>query len=134
MYVKKVNGLPLDFDPNCLYMVQRDDHTDYVDLYMSSLDGFSIKKVVGVDDVRTIVSDIYNKEHLGVTIQHDKTALKPSNIDSIPLYTINNSGEYLLCEPDVWLEIDGFVVPAYNKLNFTKQEKVENDNKNITGY
>lgn len=34
-------------------------------------------------------------------------------VNSIPLYTLGNNGAYVLCTPDVWLDINGWLVPGY---------------------
>ena len=34
----------------------------------------------------------------------------------IPLYTLDTGGNYILCEPDSWVDIgDGMCIPAYSK-------------------
>ena len=35
-------------------------------------------------------------------------------VNSIPLYTLGNNGAYVLCTPDVWLDINGWFVPGYS--------------------
>ena len=37
----------------------------------------------------------------------------PSLVNSLPLYTLGNNGEYVLCTPDAWFLINGFYVPGY---------------------
>ena len=34
--------------------------------------------------------------------------------NSLPLYTLGNNGEYVLCTPDTWFLINGFYVPGYS--------------------
>ena len=34
-------------------------------------------------------------------------------VNSIPLYTLNNNGDYVLCTPDSWLKIGDLYIPAY---------------------
>ena len=38
----------------------------------------------------------------------------PSLENSLPLYTLGNNGEYVLCTPDTWFLINGFYVPGYS--------------------
>lgn len=38
----------------------------------------------------------------------------PSLENSLPLYTLGNNGEYVLCTPDAWFLINGFYVPGYS--------------------
>lgn len=38
----------------------------------------------------------------------------PSLVNSLPLYTLGNNGEYVLCTPDTWFLINGFYVPGYS--------------------
>ena len=47
------------------------------------------------------------------------TSVSPSTIttptvNSIPLYTLGNNGDYVLCTPDAWLNINGLLVPGYS--------------------
>lgn len=79
--------------------------------------------------VANMNSTIDSKVTAGIAPKADKTevALKlniPTSIspdsvttptvNSVPLYTIGNEGEYVLCTPDTWLLINGFYVPAYS--------------------
>jgi hypothetical protein len=41
------------------------------------------------------------------------SATVPSLVNSLPLYTLGNNGEYVLCTPDTWFLINGFYVPGY---------------------
>ena len=41
-------------------------------------------------------------------------ATAPSLENSLPLYTLGNNGEYVLCTPDTWFLINGFYVPGYS--------------------
>lgn len=40
--------------------------------------------------------------------------LSPTTVNSIPLYTLDNSGAYVLCEPDLYLKFGDYYVPAYS--------------------
>ena len=42
------------------------------------------------------------------------SATVPSLVNSLPLYTLGNNGEYVLCTPDTWFLINGFYVPGYS--------------------
>lgn len=40
----------------------------------------------------------------------------PSLVNRLPMYTLDNGGNYVLCTPDRWVDIgDGFVIPVYSK-------------------
>lgn len=40
----------------------------------------------------------------------------PVLTDSVPLYTLGENGDYVLCTPDKWIDLgNGLVIPAYNK-------------------
>ena len=41
-------------------------------------------------------------------------ATAPSLENSLPLYTLGNNGEYVLCTPDTWFLINGLLVPGYS--------------------
>lgn len=43
------------------------------------------------------------------------TTVTTPTVNSIPLFTIGNGGDYVLCTPDAWLLIGGFYVHAYSK-------------------
>lgn len=40
----------------------------------------------------------------------------PSVTASIPLFTLNNAGDYVLCEPDVFIKVgEDYYIPAYSR-------------------
>lgn len=40
----------------------------------------------------------------------------PVTVSTIPLYTLNNSGDYVLCKPDVFIKVgEDYFIPAYNR-------------------
>lgn len=41
--------------------------------------------------------------------------LNTPTVNSLPLYTLNNNGDYVLCKPDKWLVLDGFYIPGYTE-------------------
>ena len=41
--------------------------------------------------------------------------LNTPTVNSLPMYTLSNSGEYVLCTPDTWLLINGYYIPAYTE-------------------
>ena len=43
----------------------------------------------------------------------DPSTVTTPTVNSLPLYTLGNNGEYVLCTPDTWLNINGFFVPGY---------------------
>lgn len=54
---------------------------------------------------------------LGTKLDHPDAihpaAFTTPTVNSIPLYTLGNNGAYILCTPDTWLNINGFLVPGY---------------------
>lgn len=56
------------------------------------------------------------KAALGVleTTLVDPSTVTTPTVNSVPLYSLDNNGEYVLCTPDTWLNINGFLVPGYN--------------------
>lgn len=44
----------------------------------------------------------------------ESSTVTTPTVNSIPMYTLNNNGDYILCTPDTWLNINGFLVPGYN--------------------
>lgn len=69
------------------------------------------------------LSEAFNEIPQGIATQLDTKLDKPVEIasetvttptvNSVPLYTIGNDGDYVLCTPDTWLKIGNFYVPAY---------------------
>lgn len=100
---------------------------DFTTAYKTKLDGID-------EDVRTLAGEVIQptvtafREELGgisevlETLEDQKlnipTSIDPSTIttptvNSVPLYTLGNNGAYVLCTPDTWLNINGFLVPGY---------------------
>lgn len=41
---------------------------------------------------------------------------EPTLVNRLPMYTLDNGGNYVLCTPNRWVDIgDGFVIPVYSK-------------------
>ena len=69
------------------------------------------------------LSEAFNEIPRGIATQLDTKLDKPvetasetvttPTVNSVPLYTIGNDGDYVLCTPDTWLKIGNFYVPAY---------------------
>ena len=55
---------------------------------------------------------------LGTKLDHPDAihpaAFTTPTVNSIPLYTLGNNGDYVLCTPDAWLNINGLLVPGYS--------------------
>lgn len=70
------------------------------------------------DDLRNTVTNLEEKIN-NITFDGftDKPIhnVKPKLVNSIPLYTLDNNGDYVLCKPDVWLDVNGYYIPAYLK-------------------
>lgn len=83
---------------------------------VSVLSGYATK-----DDL----SEAFNDIPQDIATQLDTKLNKPvetapetvttPTVDSVPLYTLDNNGAYVLCTPDAWLNINGYLVPAYNQ-------------------
>lgn len=69
------------------------------------------------------LSEAFNEIPQGIATQLDTKLDKPvetasetvttPTVNSVPLYSIGNDGDYVLCTPDTWLKIGNFYVPAY---------------------
>ena len=55
--------------------------------------------------------DLGRKLDIPETIQ--KESSNPTLVNSLPLYTLDNEGTFVLCTPDIWINLDGFFVPGY---------------------
>ena len=103
---------------------------DFTIAYKTKLDGID-------EDVRTLageviqptVTDLWDElggigeavEDLGTQKLDNPNEMYPDDfptptptVNSIPLYTLGNNGAYVLCTPDVWLDINGWFVPGYS--------------------
>lgn len=67
-------------------------------------------KVDGIDETL----EGFDAQKLDIPASFNSSAYTTPTVNSIPLYTLGNNGEYVLCTPDVWLSINGFFVPGYN--------------------
>ena len=68
---------------------------DFTTAYKTKLDGIDNQKL----DIPTSVSP---------------STITTPTVNSIPLYTLGNNGDYVLCTPDAWLNINGLLVPGYS--------------------
>lgn len=60
------------------------------------------------------VSDSLDKKADILTTQ--EAVSEPTLVNRLPMYTLDNGGNYVLCTPDRWVDIgDGFVIPVYSK-------------------
>ena len=62
---------------------------------------------------KTKLDDIDNQK-LDIPTSVSSSTITTPTVNSIPLYTLGNNGDYVLCTPDVWLNINGFLVPGYS--------------------
>ena len=100
---------------------------DFTIAYKTKLDGID-------EDVRTLAGEVIQPtvtafweelggigeavEDLGAQKLDNPDAIHPdgfptTTVNSIPLYTLDNNGTYVLCTPDAWLDINGWLVPGY---------------------
>ena len=77
--------------------------------------------VVAMTQLEGQVSDDIDEavENLGAQKLDKPNEMYPDDfptptVNSIPLYTLDNNGAYVLCTPDVWLDINGWFVPGYS--------------------
>ena len=61
---------------------------------------------------KTKLDDIDNQK-LDIPTSVSSSTITTPTVNSIPLYTLGNNGDYVLCTPDAWLNINGFLVPGY---------------------
>ena len=61
---------------------------------------------------KTKLDDIDNQK-LDIPTSVSSSTITTPTVNSIPLYTLGNNGDYVLCTPDTWLNINGFLVPGY---------------------
>lgn len=62
---------------------------------------------------KTKLDDIDNQK-LDIPTSVSSSTITTPTVNSIPLYTLGNNGEYVLCTPDAWLNINGLLVPGYS--------------------
>lgn len=62
---------------------------------------------------KTKLDDIDNQK-LDIPTSVSSSTITTPTVNSIPLYTLGNSGDYVLCTPDAWLNINGLLVPGYS--------------------
>ena len=61
---------------------------------------------------KTKLDDIDNQK-LDIPTSVSSSTITTPTVNSIPLYTLGNNGDYVLCTPDAWLDINGWLVPGY---------------------
>lgn len=140
---KVVNGAPATFDTlKEIATWIENDGVDASDL-AASISGYATKAELAeypkTADVLVSLGEQAEGLESQIALKADKTALaeyttstqletkldKPvetapetvttPTVDSVPLYTLDNNGAYVLCTPDAWLNINGYLVPAYNQ-------------------
>ena len=62
---------------------------------------------------KTKLDDIDNQK-LDIPTSVSSSTITTPTVNSLPLYTLGNNGDYVLCTPDAWLNINGLLVPGYN--------------------
>ena len=62
---------------------------------------------------KTKLDDIDNQK-LDIPTSVSSSTITTPTVNSIPLYTLGNNGDYVLCTPDAWLSINGLLVPGYS--------------------
>ena len=62
---------------------------------------------------KTKLDDIDNQK-LDIPTSVSSSTITTPTVNSIPLYTLGNNGDYVLCTPDAWLNINGWLVPGYS--------------------
>ena len=62
---------------------------------------------------KTKLDDIDNQK-LDIPTSVSSSTITTPTVNSIPLYTLGNNGDYVLCTPDAWLDINGWLVPGYS--------------------
>ena len=62
---------------------------------------------------KTKLDDIDNQK-LDIPTSVSSSTITTPTVNSIPLYTLGNNGDYVLCTPDAWLIINGWLVPRYS--------------------
>ena len=54
-------------------------------------------------------------------VEVSSAATVPTNLEnSLPLYTLGNNGEYILCQPDNWIKIGDNYIPSYSATTLGK--------------
>lgn len=97
---------------------------DFTNSYKDQLDNMTTTVDTQIDDkfnnvygpgLEAEFEDINDK--LGAKLDHPDAihpaAFTTPTVNSVPLYTLGNNGAYVLCTPDTWLNINGFLVPGY---------------------
>ena len=97
---------------------------DFTDSYKDQLDNMTTTVDTQIDDK---FNNVYGPDlqggfddintQLGTKLDNPDAkhpdAFTTPIVNSIPLYTLGNNGAYVLCTPDVWLDINGWLVPGY---------------------
>ena len=69
-----------------------------------------------VTEVDTKIADIDLSSKADKLVEIPQSALDIPVSMGIPLYTLDTGGNYVLCEPDSWVDIgNGMCIPAYSK-------------------
>ena len=58
--------------------------------------------------------DNIDNQKLDIPTSVSPSTITTPTVNSIPLYTLGNNGDYVLCTPDAWLNINGLLVPGYS--------------------
>lgn len=82
-----------------------DEHKTYLESLKNPTTGVA-KQIADVNAKADTKQAEVTRENLGVSTT--------PVVNSIPFYTLSNNGTYVLCTPDVWLNVNGFLVPAYH--------------------
>lgn len=73
----------------------------------------TISEKASIEDVEAMGNE-FNEALRSITpVQTAVEGVTTPKVNSIPLYTLSNDGDYVLCTPDSWLKIGNFYVPAY---------------------
>lgn len=67
-----------------------------------------------IEDVEELGNEVNEALRAITPVQTAVESATTPKVNSIPLYTLDNNGDYVLCTPDIWLKIQGFYVPGYS--------------------
>jgi len=62
-------------------------------------------------NIQGIVTQLDTK--LDKPVETASEAVTTPTVETLPIYTLGNNGDYVLCTPDSWLKIGNLYVPAY---------------------
>lgn len=101
---------------------------DFTTAYKTKLDGINEEVItLAGAAIQPTVTDLWDEiggvsevletfedQKLNIPTSIDPSTITTPTVNSVPLYTLGNNGDYVLCTPDTWLNVNGWLVPGYS--------------------